>query len=41
MKVIKKILKFREMGVLIPLLLLWIVTFFANHAFFSTTNMIA
>lgn len=41
MKLVKKILRFREMGVMIPLLLLWVITFFANHAFFSVTNMIA
>lgn len=37
----KKVLKMREMGVLIPLLLLWIVTYAANHAFISSVNMIA
>lgn len=37
----KKILKMKEMGVLIPLLLLWIVTYAANHAFISSVNMIA
>ena len=41
MKLIKKLFAIREMGVLIPLLLLWIVTYFANHAFLSSTNMIA
>lgn len=37
----KKILKMKEMGVLIPLLLLWVVTYAANHAFISTVNMIS
>ena len=41
MKAVKKIMKMREVGVLIPLLLLWIVTYFINHAFFTSTNMIA
>lgn len=38
---IKKILKMRETGVLLPLLLLWVITFMANHAFFSKLNMIS
>lgn len=38
---LKKITKIRETGVLIPLLLLWIVTYAANDAFFSRINMIA
>ena len=41
MKVIKKAMKMREVGVLVPLLLLWIITYFINHAFFTSTNMIA
>lgn len=41
MEKIRKIVKMREMGVLIPLLLLWIVTFLFNQAFFSKLNMIA
>lgn len=41
MKVLKKILKQREIGVLVPLLLIWLVTYFANHAFFSATNMVS
>lgn len=38
---LKKITRMRETGVLIPLLLLWIVTYAANHAFFSRINMIS
>lgn len=38
---IKKIFKMREIGVLIPLLLLWLVTYIVNHAFLSSVNMIA
>lgn len=38
---IKKILKMRETGVLLPLLLLWLITFMANHAFFSKLSMIS
>ena len=38
---IKKALKMKEMGVLIPLLLLWIITYLVNHAFLSKLNMIA
>lgn len=41
MQVVKKILKRRELGVLIPLLLIWLVTYFANHSFFSVTNMVS
>ena len=41
MKHLKKITKMRETGVLIPLLLLWIVTFAVNHAFFSRISMIS
>ena len=41
MKSMKKVLKIREMGVLIPLLILWIVTYAANHAFISSVNMIS
>ncbi len=41
MKYAKKLMKQSEMGVLIPLLILWMVTFMANHAFFSSTNMVA
>ena len=41
MSVVKKIMKHNEMGVLIPLLLLWIITYIANNAFFSAYNMIA
>lgn len=38
---LKKITKMRETGVLIPLLLLWLVTFAVNHAFFSRISMIS
>ena len=38
---LKKLTKMRETGVLIPLLLLWIVTYAVNHAFFSRVNMIS
>lgn len=38
---LKKITKMRETGVLIPLLLLWIVTFAVNNAFFSRISMIS
>lgn len=38
---LKKMFKMRETGVLIPLLLLWLVTYVVNHAFISTVNMIA
>ncbi|MCI8526636.1 MAG: ABC transporter permease [Oscillospiraceae bacterium] len=41
MKVVKKILRQREIGILAPLLLLWLITYFANHAFFSVTNMVS
>ncbi len=41
MNAIKKMMKVREIGVLIPLLILWLVTYFINHAFFSATSMIA
>ncbi len=41
MQVVKKILKRRELGVLIPLLLIWLVTYLANHSFFSVTNMVS
>ena len=41
MRSMKKVLKIREMGVLIPLLILWIVTYAANHAFISSVNMIS
>lgn len=41
MNAMKRILKVREIGVLIPLLLLWLITYFINHAFFTVTNMIA
>ena len=41
MPLIKKITKTKETGVLIPLLLLWVVTFAVNHTFFTSTNMIA
>ncbi len=41
MKYLKKVSKMREMGVLIPLLILWFSTFLVNHAFFSRLNMIA
>lgn len=38
---IKKVLKMKELGVLIPLLLLWIITYMVNHAFFTSVNMIS
>ena len=38
---LKKITKMRETGVLFPLLLLWLVTYASNHAFFSRINMIS
>ncbi len=38
---VKRILKMKEIGVLIPLLLLWIITYTVNHAFFSSANMIS
>ena len=41
METIKKITKRNEVGILIPLLLIWIITFIANNAFLSSTNMIA
>lgn len=41
MKFVKKVLRQREIGILIPLLLLWFVTFLANNSFFSTTNMVS
>jgi len=41
MKIIKKILRRSEIGVLIPLLILWVITYMANKAFFSSTNMIS
>ncbi|RGQ05186.1 ABC transporter permease [Blautia obeum] len=41
METIKKITKRNEVGILIPLLLIWIITFIANNAFLTSTNMIA
>lgn len=41
MKILKKITRRTEMGVLVPMLLLWVITYFFNHAFFSATNMVA
>ena len=38
---LKKLTRMRETGVLIPLLLLWIVTFAVNNSFFSRMNMTA
>ena len=38
---LKKLTRMRETGVLIPLLLLWVVTFAVNNSFFSQMNMTA
>ncbi|MCD8096795.1 MAG: ABC transporter permease [Lachnospiraceae bacterium] len=39
MKTLKKLTKQTETGILVPLILLWLITYAANHAFFGANNM--
>ncbi len=39
MKTLKKLTKRTETGILVPLILLWLITYAANHAFFGANNM--
>ncbi|MCC8138940.1 MAG: ABC transporter permease [Lachnospiraceae bacterium] len=41
MKTLKKLTKRNETGILVPLVLLWLITYAANHAFFGASNMIS